>query len=1271
MTSSAAGTSESPVRPAAKKKVTIDKTAAASSEIVIPPAELHAEISGLISSMKRRTHSQRHEMKQRHAEELYNLSKKYHQVKEQLRVQQELMESRENSEKFLQDQLNKATIELAQLRLIKDDLNSSLKQATAQIQYMTREKEKMRAAQEQSDHEKQMGLVQLQEKLMESEQQLEKLKSDMQIAAEKAKAERNELKSQLSGARKAVSELHDENFKIQNEARAMQAQYESEKTEYIKCQQKFSELQMKHAKVSEVAGRMREENEQLKESLSRVKLEMLDLKSELEKANQAKMVLTSQNKSLSDEIKEKNGLLSKSEMDAQRTHAKLDAMVDNFKQSQKMLERVKQNFAVENDGLRQSLMKEKAAVESLKEEHQKVLDDLTQQVRELKLEKSLREKAQLGEAQLRDRLGKTEAVMAELENERVALAQNLQDANEEIELKNELIEENDKKIRHAENEARLLGEQLKDARNKIEQLSSQLGGQSLEELQKTIADLQVANQTATDQLKLQQNQLKDLNLSYEKVSAEKQADLQTIEELNEALKNERDNMRDAVQERKELRKKNKALRAGLMELKNRLSTSESALSLANAENSHLTDLVRDRESKLAELSQENAGLLVRYNRCSDDLRDEKTAHTMLANDNESLRGENSKLVRQFDDMKMREKTLKEKLKAMDFQIAEFKQKAANAEQEADGLRADMEAFRSTYQQAVGQLLEEREQKEKAIIKCNGLTANSQTATASLKSLDTQLTQTKAQLSEKAKALTEVQLQAEQLRDINEHLTQETEALTNEKLRLMKNVQELDKQLKNELHQKEILRAKVFNEIQATLDQLRVEKKALEEGMLATTAKLKDAEEHISELEDVINSLQDDAKLGQRKTNEAENKVYDMQRQMSQLETSMQALQIQNKDQLKMLAQLREDKKELKAQVQSLEQKNVMDRIQQESISSSNLDTLRSKFTSEQNAFIEMDKQQKERIKNLELENGKLHKETRKIKRQAAILVTKYQSLSERTDSLVAQKQELIQENQALRASIVEQSQSYGQLDRQNKKLNKEKTKLLDRIHALYIENEELEEGQSELFNSRARLTQKQSDVLQMELKLAAITDLNRNLRNEVAAAKVANEQSSKDYVEITKTISEIHDLLRPSDDVVCDDGTTAALLSSLLGSKNDIESLLQQRDLLLREVDDFKQATSRLLKAQSDGKNDLVQVLGKHELAEHELQLLRENKEKYDQWEGYSDGIEKMQAALQSSNATLKTLEDENSKLRDEKRKLKLLLEHVRDVHNLDVTIPE
>ena len=145
----------------------------------------------------------------------------------------------------------------------------------------------------------------------------------------------------------------------------------------------------------------------------------------------------------------------------------------------------------------------------------------------------------------------------------------------------------------------------------------------------------------------------------------------------------------------------------------------------------------------------------------------------------------------------------------------------------------------------------------------------------------------------------------------------------------------------------------------------------------------------------------------------------------------------------------------------------------------------------------------------------------------------------------------------------------------------------------------------------------------------------------------------------------------PSDDVVCDDGTTAALLSSLLGSKNDIESLLQQRDLLLREVDDFKQATSRLLKAQSDGKNDLVQVLGKHELAEHELQLLRENKEKYDQWEGYSDGIEKMQAALQSSNATLKTLEDENSKLRDEKRKLKLLLEHVRDVHNLDVTIPE
>lgn len=1268
MSSSAAGTSPSPARSRRRQDVSLDKNISVSSEIFVPHSELPTEIHGLFSSIKRKSQSQRHEMKQKHAEELHTLSKKYHQVKEQLRVQQELMENRENADKFLQDQLNKATIELAQLRLIKDDLNSSLKQATAQIQYITREKEKLLAAQEQGDRERQVGMVQLQEQLMEAQQQIEKLKADSGIAMEKMKADRSELKSQLSIARKVISELQDENFKTHNETRAVQAQYESEKTEFIKAQQKFAELQMKHAQLTEGSARMREENEKMKESLARSKLEMVELKGELKRADEAKTILTSQNKLLSDELKEKNALLSKSEMDAQRTHAKLDATVDNLKQNQKMLDRMKQNFTVENEGLRQAIVKEKAATEKIREENQRMTDELNHSVRELKLEKSLREKTQAAESQLRQRLAQAEQVMAELENERVSLTQQIQDSNEEIEAKNELIEENDKKLSQALSESHVLREQLKEAQNTIHQLSSQIGGRSIADLEKEVADLRAANQTLSEQLKQHQNQLRDLNISYERVVSEKQNDLQTIEDLNETLKKERENIKAAAQERKEARRKTKVIVSALSDLKNKLSTSEAALSLAHAENSHLADLVRAREAQLAELSQEKAELLVTYNQCSEDLRDERTAHTVLASENESLRTENSKVRRKLDELKMQEKALKERVKIADQQNLELKQKVSDCDRLCESLRSEVENLKDTYQQAMGQLLEERDQKEKAIIKCNSLTANSQTAHASIKSLDSQLLQTKARLSEKGKALTAAQLQLEQLKDINDHLNQENEALTNERMRLITKLQDTEKQLNSELQAKEDLRMKITNEIQNTLDQLKTEKNAMAEQVAISDSKLKEAEEHIFELQEVINALQEDVKVGQRKTNDAENKVYDVQRQLAELETARVALHLQTQEQLQMLAQLREEKKELKDQVEGLEHKNVMDRVQHESIAKSNLEALRSKLMSEQNALIEADQQQKERIKRLEQESGKLLKENRKIKRQTAILVTKYQSLSERASSLADQKDELIKENQELRASLVEQAQSLGQLDRQNKKLDRERTKLFERIHSLSIENEQLEGEQSELFSSKARLTQTQSDVKQMEIRLATITDLNKNLRNQVAAAKVAQEQSAHDFGEITKTASDIRGLLKPEDGVPNDTmNTMSGLLESLVSSRNDIESLIQQRDLLISEVSDLKRATSRLLKAQRDGKNDLMQALGKHEIAEHELHILRGKQ----QMDGMSGGVEELQTALQMSNTTVKALEDENSRLRDERTKLKQLLEHVRDIHSLAITIPD
>ena len=1281
MSSTEGSSAETPVEPGDEKNVKFIATDSDASDAASSKSTLPVDIHGLFSSIKKRSHSQRHELKKKYAEDVHNLAKKYHQVKEQLRVQQELMENRESSEKFLQDQLNKATIELAQLRLVRDDLNSSLKQATAQIQYLTRELEKQRVATAKDEHERQMDVVQMQEQLTATQQQLEKLKSENQIAHEKWKAERAEWKAQLAAARKAYEESQDQNFQITNEARTMQTQYESEKTEYIRAQQRLAELQMKYGGVSDTNIRLREENEKLKDTVAALTEESQTVKLELEKTSHAKQLLEAQNKAISEDLKEKTTQLSQLETETQKTQARLDSMTDELKQNRRMMEKAKQNFSVEVDALRQALCKERSVSEGMKEEHQHLIDEFNEQTREYKLEKAFREKAQASEGQLRQRVSQTESMMAELENERVALTQQLQESHEEIEAKNELIEENEKKLRKANKESLLLSEQLKEAQRTIEELSMKITDKSLEDLENENADLRAQNQTYAEQLRMQQAQLRDLQLDYERVCSEKQGDVKAIDELNESLKKERENMKTAMLERKEARKKNKLLRKDVLDLKGKVSALESELSLAKAENSHLTDLCSERQAMVAKLSQEKADINVKYNQCAEELRDEKAAHSLLASENDSLRTENSNLARQMGDMKLSEKSLKERLQSLEDQAEELKQKAITAEQESEGLRNEIADVMNSYQQAKDQLLEERDHKEKAIIKCHGLTANSQATLDSMKQLDAQLLQAQEQLSDKSKALTEAQLQVEQLRDMNEHLNQENEALANDKARQFSKLQELEQQLKEELEEKDGLRQQLTDEIQGTLDQLRIEKDAMTERTEVAEAKLKEAQEHISELQEVINGLQEESQLVERKANDAENRIFSLQRTISEHEASIKALQLQNQDQAEALSQLRDEKKILKDQADTLEQRHVLDRLEQESVFNSNLEAMKAKFTSEQDESLAHNQQQKDQIKSLEQEKNELLKENRQIKRQAALLAAKYKSLSERADNLDAQKEELLKENRDLKANLITHVQSFGQLDEQNKKLTKEKTKLLDKIQTLAVENEELGEGQTDMLAMRSKLNQTQNEMRQLEMKLATVTDLNESLKREVAAAESAREQAAKEFEDITETIKQIHGLLRPSSDSEAAMNTAAmserlmnelsVLRAFLISSQSDIETLIRERDSLLGEVNGLKASAKKLAKAQKEGKNELALAIKKQEHAERELRLLKENKDKYNQERAnLYDGIEKLRTALQMTKESLQASEAEKNKLKDDKMKLRILLEHVRDIHNVEIAIP-
>ena len=252
-------------------------------ESAISNTPIQSEIADLFESIKKRSHSHKNELKEKHQKELSELTKKYQQIKEQLYVQQRLMDTRENTERILQDQLNKTTIELAQLRLVRDDLNSSLKQATAQIQFLNKELEKIRELNTKGENELQQNNFELKEKISQYEQEMEKMKNDFHYANEQVKVERDQLKSQLKIARKQMSQWQDENLRIINESRELSSKYESDKADFVRTKQRLSEVQTKNGKLKEISIQLREENEKINDQNMELNSENRSLKLKYDK----------------------------------------------------------------------------------------------------------------------------------------------------------------------------------------------------------------------------------------------------------------------------------------------------------------------------------------------------------------------------------------------------------------------------------------------------------------------------------------------------------------------------------------------------------------------------------------------------------------------------------------------------------------------------------------------------------------------------------------------------------------------------------------------------------------------------------------------------------------------------------------------------------------------------------------------------------------------------------------------------------------------------
>jgi chromosome segregation ATPase len=237
------------------------------------------------------------------------------------------------------------------------------------------------------------------------------------------------------------------------------------------------------------------------------------------------------------------------------------------------------------------------------------------------------------------------------------------------------------------------------------------------------------------------------------------------------------------------------------------------------------------------------------------------------------------------------------------------------------------------------------------------------------------------------------------------------------------------------------------------------------------------------------------------------------------------------------------------------------------------------------------------------------------------------------------------------------------------------------VRSLSTQNDSLTGYQTELLATQKRLEQSEIDVKNLQIQVELISQLNTNLTQEVAETQTARDRTAKEFEEIAKTVRQIHKLLRPANadqvDVSMElSGQFLKELSTLrdllLGSHSDIESLVQQRTQLLEDVTELKRSALLRSRAEEETRTELATMKGNNQALEREVRSLSEltvgyNKER----QKLSDAINRLRSALHLTKNSLTASEQEKQKLKEGAVQLKILLEHIIDVHHLSIVIPE
>jgi len=1189
------------------------------------------QLNVLFNTLRRQIHQRTNETKQKYLEELRNIKKKYKQAKEQIRIQQELSNNRQNSEKFLQEQLNKATIELTQLRLVRDDLNSSLKQSTAQIQYLNKELEKIRELTENDDIGKNKEILKLQEQLDYSQQQLEHIRNQYQFKNDQLMKDKEILIKKLEESRQELEDLQDQTFNVFNASQVIESQQEASKVEFIRLQQKFAELQMKYNRATEQNSELRQENEHIKGIILQMKEEIDNHSKIIEKQQIEGTQNEKKLQSMSSHLQTVTEANRNTLLELEETRSANTFLMQQLETVNRTKDKQIQLISKDIDIYSKQVFQLKQEIDSIKSDNEKCLNEKSELENQLKAEQKYKKRFENENGLLKKEIMKINSLLQASEEEQKHLINRIESLNGEISSKNDSLQI------MASQYQRVIAEKAEES-NKIDELTEKIASYEFSKehdnlsernMREYVQSLEKEEISLKGKISVFESSHEKILLKLDEMERENNQLVSENNELRNSLMIQSEKMEDHVNERTQNMNEIHKLKKDFESMYSDHSTLMVSYAKLENENKNLYSQLFNKKDFIEKLRKENENLHNQIEISVLELDKLKTKSLSLQNENHSLRNSIDTHEKSKTETQNIADANKREIENIRTSLLRCQAKFEKEQEKKEKLENQMKDYESTLKSLKGELDASININNDSFIELRKSQNCCDDLKAQLDQCKTLLNKMQQQQKDKSIKYNHIIQDNSVMKEMIIKLEETNENQKQEIEKYKRQIKEFEEEFKF-LKTKESL-APNENNVMSESSSSLISNEIIQSQLEQKSKTILDLHNTISDLQTSIAELK-------HKENDNNFSLFQLEQSIIEIGAEKEALEIQNQDLISQLSHKDTLIEKMKFDVSKIGKEMIAQKSQFNEVLLQNNEMMKATVQDILNVSSVGNEKQKERIQELETNSLKMVDIISEKDKQVASLESRIDTFQIELESISKQKEELLNQNQRIRNDLLDHikmmkkaksdaSASKQQLDIVLQKLNRVEEELhsYQSMKMDSTSRSELDAMKATLKNTESQMNDlmEQNDILQKELKSKSIrlTECEKQSQYVLSSfqniRKLINTQCTEVSPDSTKFLTELSTLKQFID-----------------ASSSEISSLIKSKEILQEEMINLKKTIIDSSNSQRNLEKSLITMNAKYQAVIEERTIIKKENEQFQiERKNLTDSIDTLRQALASLKA--------------------------------------